>query len=248
MVGASNMTVTERENRLFETWERHIAAVGDPDPFVRDGMVDPNEYRRASVKLLFLLKEVNKADCGFDLRRFLRDDREHAECYGSVRCRHWTWNTVTRWIEGIEEIHGGEPANAHEDIDGERRVRATSKIVAMNLKKTPGGGSANWPHVRAAVQRDRKFIHTQLALYKPDYVVCCGRSRVADLLFGADARTPHRDCDVPMTVDAGLTEPVRFWLVNGTPYIDWYHPQYLIARDILVGGLIHAVREIRNAQ
>ena len=50
--------VAEEEDRLFEAWaSRHGS-------FVRDGIVDADEYARSPVKLLFVLKEVNDPDGG----------------------------------------------------------------------------------------------------------------------------------------------------------------------------------------
>lgn len=218
--------ITEAENRLFTTWKDWIEAHDDPGIFVPDGMVEPEEWECAPVKLLFLLKEVNDPGEGFDLRAFLRKG-----AHGK------TWNTVTRWVEGIENLAGGEPPDPAQGIDEERRARALRKIVAMNLKKTPGGGRAYLPDFRAAVCRDRKFIHAQLALYNPDYVIC---GYTAGLLFGADALRPHRDCGDPMTTAGGE----RYYLVNGTPHIDWYHPGALVRRDVLDGGLFQALRDI----
>ena len=122
--------IAEKEHRLFDAWSAR------DESFVRDGIIDAEEYARCRVKLLFVLKEVNDSDGGgWDLREFLRGGG-----------RGPTWNTVTRWVEGIQQLPHIVPWEALEDVDNDRRSRALRKIVAVNLKKEPGIGRGRlWP-------------------------------------------------------------------------------------------------------
>ena len=82
------MSLSDREDELFESWPSR------QEPFVRDGVVDADECVRSRVKLLFVLKEVNDlGGGGWDLREFLR-----------AGGRAQTWNTVARWVEGIDRL------------------------------------------------------------------------------------------------------------------------------------------------
>lgn len=116
--------ITDREDRLFEAWPSR------QESFVRDGIVDADEYARSRVKLLFVLKEVNDlGGGGWDLREFLRDGG-----------RGQTWNTVTRWVEGIEQLPCTVPWSELSTVDNNRRKRVLRKVAAVNLKKEPGAG------------------------------------------------------------------------------------------------------------
>ena len=75
--------ISEEEDKLFEAWPSR------QESFVRDGLVDADEYARSRVKLLFVLKEVNDLDGGgWDLtrgssgRRHPRIDMEHRDEVG----------------------------------------------------------------------------------------------------------------------------------------------------------------------
>ena len=217
--------VPEKEDRLFEAWASRY------ESFVRDGIVDADEHARSPVKLLFVLKEVNDSDGGgWDLRRFLRDGG-----------RGSTWNTVTRWIEGIQRLPCIVPWNEVSiPVDHDRRKRALRKIAVVNLKKEPGGGKADDNKVREAAQRDRNFISDQLSLYAPDYVICCGKI-VADLLVGAESIGVYPLNDNEWT---STRRGVRYRTVDSTPHIAYHHPQARIAGNITHYGLIDAVAEL----
>ena len=216
--------IAEKEDKLFEAWPAR------QESFVRDGIVDADEYARSRVKLLFVLKEVNDlGGGGWDLREFLR-------CGG----RGLTWNTVTRWIEGIERLPCIVPWDELSPIDKNRRKRVLRKIAAVNLKKEPGAGVADYDQLREATQRDRQFISAQLSLYAPDYVICCG-TLVKDLLFGPGPISvyPLNDDDWKST-----RRGVRYSIVNGTPHIAYLHPQARMPGNLIHYGLIDAVAEL----
>ena len=236
--------ITEKENELFEDW-RESWPPELRGSFVNDGMVDPDEYARAPVKLLFVLKEVNDEDGGgWDLREVLRRGGQPQ-----------TWNTVARWVEGIEALP--KVLSWDEHFEGQpdlrRRQQALRKIIAVNLKKEPGGDEATPHKVREAAQRDRRFILDQLSLYAggcaPDYVICCG-DLVTEALFGEVYRPARPLSDVDWTQ---TTRGVGYARENGTPHFGYYHPgYYAVWPPFLHYGLIDAVAEARmnagNAQ
>ena len=214
--------ITEREDRLFENWPSR------QESFVRDGIVDADEYAHSHMKLLFVLKEVNDLGSG-DLREFLRGGG-----------RGQTWNTVTRWVEGIERLPCIVPWDELERVDNNRRKRQLRKIAAVNLKKEPGVGVADYGQLREATQRDRRSISDQLSLYAPDYVICCG-SHVTDLLFRAEPIGVY-----PLNADdwKSTRRGVRYCIVNGTPHIAYVHPQARMPSNLVHYGLIDAVAEL----
>ena len=71
------MSMTEEENTLFERWKEEHSL------FVPDGAVDETAFHAASPSILFLMKEVNSKEGGWDLREFLRGGGRSA-----------TWNSA----------------------------------------------------------------------------------------------------------------------------------------------------------
>ncbi len=182
------------------------------------------------MKLVFVLKEVNDlGGGGWDLREFLRDGG----------CGQ-TWNTVTRWVEGIEQLPRIIRWDELSTVDNNRRKRVLRKVAAVNLKKAPGAGVSDYDQLREATQRDRQFISAQLSLYAPDYVICCG-TLVADLMLGAEpfAVYPLNDDDWKTT-----RQGVWYRILNGTPHIAYHHPQARMPGNLLHYGLIGAVAEL----
>ena len=117
------MTIEDKENQLFEEWAKKRK------PFVRDGVVSKEHYRKSKHKIVFILKEVNKIKRhNWDLRNFvLRGSRRQ------------TWNNVARWVHGIREIWESRETpkwEFYEDKDMKKFRKETLKsICAMNLKK-----------------------------------------------------------------------------------------------------------------
>ncbi len=218
--------ITYEENRLFNNW------ANGRESFVKDGVVDSNQYERSCVKLLFVLKEVNDPDGGgWDLRQFLRD--------GAVGS---TWNTVTRWIRGIYGLPDIVAWDELFEVDEDLRKKWLSKIAVINLKKEPGAGSTNERELRNAVQRDREFISCQFSLYEPDYVICCG-SIVTELIFAAkhNGVYPGNNKDWKST-----KRGVWYCMFNGTPYIQYVHPRARYPDNLIHYGLVDTVMELSN--
>ena len=57
-------------------------------------------------------------------------------------------------------------------------------IAALNIKKIGGDAEADDEEIRAFGINDAVYINTQIELYQPDIIVCCGRGngKNADIL------------------------------------------------------------------
>ena len=143
---------------------------------------------------------------------------------------------------GIERLPHIVPWGELARVDNNRRERLLRKIATVNLKKEPGAGVADYDQLREATRRDRRLISDQLALYAPDYVICCG-SQVADLLFGAEpiGVYPLNDDDWKST-----RRGVWYSIVSGTPHIAYFHPQARMPSNLVHYGLIDAVAELAD--
>ncbi len=87
----------------------------------------------SKIKLLFVLKEVNSDVGGWDLREYLGERNERPQ----------TWNNITRWVMGIRSLKEDLHWEKLEKIDTKLRIKTLKSIAAINLKKSPGGHTAN---------------------------------------------------------------------------------------------------------
>jgi hypothetical protein len=152
------MTLREREEELFERWR-----APRPD-LVRDGIVDEGSFRPRHPKILFVLKEPNDpGGGGWDLRDFVRDGG-----------RPQTWNNIARWVAGIERLPAETPWRDVEKLTADRRKSLLHGIAAINLKKSPGGGTAEAVRIMSAARADRDLLLEQFNIIEADLVICCG--------------------------------------------------------------------------
>lgn len=215
-----------QEEILFRRW-RESLPTDEQQSFVSDGVVDALVYKLSTLKILFLLKEVNDAGGGgWCLREFLRNGG-----------RPETWDVVTRWVRAIRNPKINFPWDAIRNVTEAQRCEALRSIAVMNLKKIPGGHTTDvrfwWP----TVNRDQEYVREQFAIYGADLVVCCGSDvRIA---FDNYVKT------------AGAPEWER--TLRGVEYLQhghqkfvvaYSHPEARIAANLLHYGLIDAIHEI----
>ena len=161
-------TIKDAQRSLFEEWKKIEPTLST------DGVVDEVAYLATSPKLVFVLKETNDPGDNWDLCEFLRND-------GS---RGSTWNSVARWVQAIRDLPRETPwrdfPEKADELSNLRRAQLRS-IVAVNLKKKPGGHTTFAPLLREHAMRDRELLKKQLALYQPHLFICCG-TQVGDCL------------------------------------------------------------------
>lgn len=215
------MKIREIEDKLFKEWSAVCPGV------VSDGIVDEDEYNKAKVKVLFLLKEVNDPKGGeWDLRDFLKNGG-----------RSQTWDNITRWLIGINNLPDHIPWNDLETITRFQRRSYLKQIIAMNLKKSPGHHTTDNIALTSEAMSDTERLNHQFALYEPDLIICCG-SIVEELA--------HRLLN-------GLKKPNWKQSSRGVWYhekesgkfvISYAHPEARVANNLLYYGLIDSLREI----
>ena len=215
------MTITEKENSLFEEWRKKRLGL------VADGVVDEDSFLNSGSKLMFILKEVNDPDGGdWDLRRFIREGG-----------RPQTWDNITRWVEGIRKLPSEINWNEISEISQEQRCNALKSICAINLKKSPGGHTTDNQSLWGISNEDREFINRQFVMYNADIIICCG-SVTTEILyelidFGSNPNW--------------LITTRGIWYHEYAPkkfVISYAHPEARVADCLLYYGLIDALREI----
>ena len=150
------MTIKEKENILFDKLSKENPAI------VEDGLVDENEYLSSKYKILYVMKEVNSSEA-WDLRKFLYDGG-----------RPQTRDNITRWTQGILNIHTEYSWDELSKNNEKRRKTYLKKIGSINLKKTGGGYTSKIKEISKAARENKAIIKNQIEIYKPDIIICCG--------------------------------------------------------------------------
>jgi hypothetical protein len=217
------MTLREHEDELFVRWRAHR-----PD-LVRDGIVDEAFFSPSRPRILFVLKEPNDpGGGGWDLRDVVKEGG-----------RSQTWDNIARWVAGIERLPAETPWRDVARLTADHRKFLLRTIAAMNLKKSPGGGSTERDSLICVAREDRDLLLEQFNIYEPDLVICCGAS-VGDLMEELIIDASH-----------GAWKPTSrgVWFKEfrqGRFIIDYAHPQVRTWSHLLFYGLVDAVREIRH--
>ena len=215
------MNIKESEEELFAEWSAKRPG------FVSDGVVDEESYIHSNPRLVFVLKEVNDpGGGGWDLRQFVRDGG-----------RAQTWNNVTRWVEGIRRLPEEIPWSELAEISEEKRHQVLKSIVAVNLKKSPGGHTSNASDVSGVADEDKVFLDRQFSLYDPDIIICCGTSDTFHWLVPL--------CEKPEWKSTQRGVSYHEYKTNKF-IIAYSHPEARCASPLLYYGLVDAVREIKK--
>lgn len=210
------MTITEKQNALFEELRKTVPEA------VLDGVVEEGEYCSASIRLMFVLKEVNGKTVP-DLCDFLRKGG-----------RPQTWDNIARWIEGILHLEADRPWKYWEQNNQSRRERMLKQICAVNVKKTAGGHTSDRKQVQKAAADNGEILCRQLKLYNPDLIICCG----TDGEF-VKACYPAQSLEWKQT-----TRGIWYFIKDGKTVLSFVHPEARVKDSILHYALMDAVREM----
>ncbi len=170
-------SINKKLDLLFEEWEPLC-----PDPFVRDGVVCEETFRREARRVVFVLAEPNYIEAvkaaGNDLRVFYRT-------VVSGRC---FYQSLARWtrllLDGQTVSFKGNPEGACAQL---------RRIATINLKKVGGAGSAVGGTVAAFAAEHCSLLVKQLDIIQPDVIVVCGghaRAGIPKVLGAPKTRTP----------------------------------------------------------
>lgn len=215
------MSIRDEEKQLFNEWEKNRKG------FVRDGVVSEHDYQTSSLKIVFILKEVNDPDGGGgDLRKFLSEGARPEP-------RDQTWDNVTRWVRGIQNLPSIREWSFYEEITRDCRKETLKSIVAMNLKKSPGGHTTAPKTLAAAARANKDYIRRQYSLYDPDITICGGVGELFRKAVGHRMKWQE------------TTRGVRWYERNARKYVvSFSHPAARVTDSLLLYGLLDAVREM----
>jgi hypothetical protein len=125
------------------------------------------------------------------------------------------------------------PWNAIGDITDKQCGCLLQTIAAVNLKKTPGGHTADANDLWKFVRQNAEPLREQFEIYSADLVICCGVGEV----FRAHIRPELKWVSTTRGVEYAEYEAHKF-------IVDYHHPEVRADKNIIYYGLIDAVREI----
>lgn len=210
------MDIKAKEKEIFDKLRKI-----DPS-IVEDGIVSEEEYLDSKYKILYIMKEVN-GGAGWNLKSFLYDGGRSQTC-----------DNVARWTEGLLNINQEYNWSYLEENNENRRKYYLKKIGVINLKKTSGGYTSNYKEISMAAFENRNLIKTQVDLYNPDIIICCG---TAD-----DFVKNYFDSKF---VNWNMTKRgIQYIKCNNKIIVSFAHPEARIRDAYLYYSLIDGVREI----
>jgi len=205
---------------LFDEWRALVEA--DAGHFVGDGIVCEEGWRRATRKVLFLLKEPNGYDGKYGaLNELLR--KAAAPNSTSSMWDRPTFHNVGRWTYGLLNYSGEVP----DYVEANKACKtAVLGCAYINIKKSTGGARAT-KEVEVHAEKYAEFLRRQVAIIQPDIVVCGGTYKMLKkYVYPSMVRVSHR---------VHQFEKLTF--------INAYHPGYVTKRAALYDQVLLSFHE-----
>ena len=196
------------ENDFLEKWSEEYK----DKSFLKDGVIDEEIYFKENTRVLFVLKEANWINGRDDMKKYLKDP--------DLSKNWWkTWNNIARWTLAL--LDGGEYSRY---ISSEHRANILRRIAFINLKKEGGDNQADAVELIEAAKEDKEYINKQIEMYRPDIIICCGKS-------GKSNATILRDYVLQDNISEWkrLNNSVYYYFLNQNnkqiPIVSFVHPQ-----------------------
>lgn len=172
------------------------------NPFIKDGINNPDLFAKQQVKVLFIAKEHNYIGQPND-ETYAADYRVWANQGVYLQFA----NRLSEWGYGL--LNGFPP---YEGLTYDDKHEALKSIAFINVKKASGNASANTEHICQYIISSQSLLQQQIASIAPTLIVCCFRCDFyVELLF-----------DNKMVRTASNLYSIGKW--NGVDIINFYHP------------------------
>lgn len=194
------MLLTEKLNHLFESWENEIN--GYKGVFVRDGIINEQEWLNTEPKILFVTKEPNQF--GHQISGDFRDDwqNKYSKYPFAYRIAEWSYGL-------INDFPIFNAINKNQQYYQETLQR----ISFLNIKKSGGVGTSNGGEICSHYDQNESFLKRQIEIIDPTIIILClsWNSHICSKLF-EDAKWQ----------DSGYN--IRVAKHGKAKIIDFYHP------------------------
>ena len=144
--------------------------------FNHDGVISKENWDSSGKRVLFVLKETNKArqNVVTAINRAI-DVKKSGWWRGQVLRR------VGRWAYGIQNYDGVVPPFKDAKLNEKNAIK---NIAYINIRKTSGSATTNKKAFDTHASEFATFVRRQVELIKPDVVVLCGTySQVKRYIF-----------------------------------------------------------------
>ncbi|MEA4928047.1 MAG: hypothetical protein VB104_05155 [Candidatus Limiplasma sp.] len=225
---------SETISSLFAEWRtkpeidtngKHITR----DFFIEDGIIDESAWMKVPQEkhILFVLKDANDEHPRSDWK--IRDLLDHD-------VKYTMWRRAAEWVRGIILTELDGPDIFYEEFqEGIGTLDWLKQTAVINLKKTPGAGSANVAEIPEYAKVDAIEIQEEIALIDPDIIICGGTRDAFNIACEIS------DCPV---LRADTLHGYSLIKVCGRPrlVIDYYHPANRYPRILNYYGIVGIYR------
>ncbi|WP_328190265.1 hypothetical protein [Marinobacter sp. OP 3.4] len=150
-------------DELMDAWEEEFP---EGRHFNHDGVISKDNWDSSRKKVLFVLKETNKAN-----QNVVAAINRAIEVKKSGWWRGKVLRRVGRWAYGLQNYDGVVPSLKDAKLNERSAVKS---IAYINIRKTAGKARTNRKTFDAHASEYAYFVRRQVELIKPDIVVLCG--------------------------------------------------------------------------
>jgi hypothetical protein len=172
------------------------------DGIIRDGITDPKQYEGQPHKILFICKEHNHLNGGYnsgDVREWWASKKGNVQYNFSHR--------ISEWAYGI-----AKDFPAYETVEHCHKEQALRNIAFINVKKVWGDASADAKVIWKYTEASKVLLQKQIKEINPTIIIACFRyDYLTKLLFEFDSMN---------TAPHGFS--YRMW--NESLVINFFHP------------------------
>lgn len=194
------MNKTQQLDELFIKWENEMA--GYRGPFLKDGIINEEQWGKTSPKILFITKEANQSykPCKGDFRQdWCNKLTDYIFAY---RIAEWSFGILNNFPP-FEEIY----------CDKNLKNNTLQKISFMNVKKIGGIGLSSEADIREHFTKNKLYIIEEIEIINPDIIIL-------GLSFD---ETYHNNLYQDINwITSGYN--VKIGKYNNIRFIDFYHP------------------------
>ena len=172
-----NKNIHDQEDALRDEWLKSYSKE-EQKQFCMDGLCTTqtdynygNEealWAKAKRRIVFLMKDTND-----------NPNQDYRE-WPWATFNHRTFNIVYKWLLGLSTVTDSFcPSVNHEGdyFDMPNEVIGKYPLAIVNVKKIAGGTQVSTGTIQEYAERDKDFLHKQVAeILQPNIVVCCGSS------------------------------------------------------------------------
>lgn len=201
---------------------------------ISDGIISIDDYFNSEIKILWINKEVNSTeeDADWNLREALYELREDNRV-----SKGWanTFNPIIYIIYGI--FNKKNWAEIPDTWVEPEIIEYLRKIAYINVKKIPGGSTANWNELVDFHNKFGYILEKQIKLYKPDVIIC---GYTYEIIKETLNQIYEKTSSQKFEIDDKNKDNI-FYYNNEILIIDAYHPNSRKNKENYCNGIINGV-------